>query len=300
MIGPFELAWHGGAAAARFRRARPMTGTLEFAPFGHQLAPGLAAIARAAWTEGAFSEYASAAAFAALTTALLEAGAPIDLVAMAGDFVVDELAHVEWNARLAMAVGGAAVHRVDLEALAPVIAPGPAIARAAELAIRTCAIGENLSVPVLAGAARRARQPIVRAVLQRIVRDEGPHARLGALVLAWAGDRLAPHRSRLVAAARAALAGYAPLWRDRPGDAGDADEAADTPEADAPPTEGSWTGADLGLLSARAHRQILRRAVRTRVAPVLAAAGLDLAIDSLPEVLSSPCTSTARCGTCRS
>ena len=40
--------------------------------------------ARVVWTESAFSEYASAAAFAAIATALLEAGAPIDLTAAAG------------------------------------------------------------------------------------------------------------------------------------------------------------------------------------------------------------------------
>lgn len=259
MTGAFELDWLGGAAAARFRRARPAIDA--FAPFAHELDPALAAIARAAWTEGAFSEYASAAAFAALTAALLEAGAPIDLIAMAGDFVVDELAHAELNARLAMAVGGAAPHRVELERLAPVAAPGPAIARAAELAIRTCAIGENLSVPVLARAARGARQPAARAVLDRIVRDEGPHARLGAMVLAWAGDRLAPHRAELSAAARAAIASYAPLWSD-----------------DTAPCRldlrGAWTGADLGLLDAVDHRRILRRALRTRVAPALAVAGI--------------------------
>ncbi|MCE9574382.1 MAG: hypothetical protein K8W52_14640, partial [Deltaproteobacteria bacterium] len=263
MIGPFELDWLGGAAASRFRRARPSTEAIAFAPFGHELDPALAAIARAAWTEGAFSEYASAAAFAALTAALLEAGAPIDLVAMAADFVVDELAHVELNARLAMTVGGAAPHLVDLEALAPIAAPGPAIARAAELAIRTCAIGENLSVPVLARAARSARQPAARAVLDRIVRDEGPHARLGAMVLAWAGDRLAPHRASLGAAARRAIAGYAPLWRDEPAVEDPRDAARDVARDASRAPRGAWTGADLGLLDARAHRRILRRALRT-------------------------------------
>lgn len=274
MIAAFELDWQGGAAAARFRRARPATDAIAFAPFGHELDPALAATARNAWTEGAFSEYASAAAFAALTAALLEAGAPIDLVAMAADFVVDELAHVELNARLAMAVGGAAPHLVDLEALAPLTTPGPALARAAELAIRICAIGENLSVPVLARAAQVARQPVARAVLARIVRDEGPHARLGALVLAWAGERLTPHRAALRATARAALAAYAPLWRG---------EASDGPAARA---TGAWSAADLGILSHAEHRRILRRAVRSRVAPILAGAGLALAADDLAQLLA--------------
>jgi hypothetical protein len=259
VIAAFEVDWLGGPTARLLRRRRAGVDALPWAALDPAaLDPATAARAREVWTEGAFSEYASAAAFAALAAALLEAGAPIDLTAMAADFVVDELGHVELNARLAAATGGAAPHLVDLEAVAPVAAPGPAIVRAAELAIRTSTIGEGLSVPVLACAARTARHPLARAVLARIVRDEGPHARLGALVLAWAGDRLAPHRPRLCAAAAAALAAYAPLWR--------------TPAAPEPtPPPGA---AALGLLDGATHRRVLRRAVRRRALPALAAAGL--------------------------
>ncbi|HTJ40694.1 MAG TPA: hypothetical protein VL463_01320 [Kofleriaceae bacterium] len=256
MLAPFELDWCGGASAARLRRRRPGIDELPWESLhAETLDDATLAAARTTWTEGAFSEYASAAAFAALAGALLEAGAPIDLTAMAGDFVVDEITHVELNARLAATIGGAAPHLVDLDKLAPPRTDHPAIARAAALAIKICVVGESLSVPVLATAARVATQPLARAVLARIAHDEGPHARLGAHVLAWAGDRLDPFRDPLRDIARRALAAYAPLWRRRP-----------------PPPNPSTRA--LGILDGADHARVLRRAVRARVVPALAVAHL--------------------------
>lgn len=216
MIGQLELDWLGGPAEARLRRRRP---GIDDLPWGSFDATGLSdddlAAIRLSWTDGAFSEYASAAAFAALTTALLETGAPIDLIAMAGDFVVDEMVHVELNARMASELGGAAPYHVDLDKVSPLTEVGvPAIERAAELAVTISCIGETLSVPSLAGAMRAAAQPLARAVLQRIVQDESPHARLGWLVLDWAGPRI--DRPRLGRIARARIAAYAPLWQAAP------------------------------------------------------------------------------------
>ena len=82
------------------------------------------------WTRTAFSEYASAAAFAEIAPLLLAAGAPIDLVAAAGDFVVDEVVHTEAAARLAAALGGAVALEVDL---------GKLVRPPAAAAIRCCA-----------------------------------------------------------------------------------------------------------------------------------------------------------------
>ncbi len=213
MKAQLELEWHGGAAARRLRRRRPGIDALPWGTLAAaQLPDELAAAARASWTDGAFSEYASAAAFSALTGALLEAGAPIDLTAMAADFVVDEMVHVELNARVAAELGGAAPYLVELAEVAPLTEPGlPAIDRAAELALRISCIGEALSVPVLAGSTRAAAHPLTRAVLARIVRDERPHAALGWLVLDWCGARV--DRARLGRVAGKTIAAYAPLWQ---------------------------------------------------------------------------------------
>lgn len=145
----------------------------------------LVSAARAAWTYGAYQEYCSAAAFAALQTSLLEAGAPIDLVACAGSFVADEMLHVELNARIAVALGGGISPAVDLAHVTPRV-EGTPLERALMLAVRTCCVGEAFSLPVLAGTRACSTHPVIRSVLERIVRDEGPHSQLGWWILDWA------------------------------------------------------------------------------------------------------------------
>lgn len=213
-VAAFELDWMGGAAERAFRRARPGVDELPWHlldPTDHR--PELVARARAAFTEGAIQEYAAAASFASLVRRLLEARAPLDLIGMAADFVADELHHVELNARVAMALGGAAPRLVDFEGLVP--APptgGSATHRACELAVRLCCVGESLSVPALAGARDVCGHPLIHAVLSRIAADEAPHAAFGWRVLAWARERLDEReRERLVAIADEALDAHAAL-----------------------------------------------------------------------------------------
>jgi len=270
VIAQLELEWLGGPAASRFRRRRPGADDLPWgslAAAAPSLPDEVAAAARASFTDGAFSEYASAAAFAALASALLEAGAPIDLIAMAGDFVVDEMVHVELNARLAMELGGAAPYAVDLDKVAPLVdAALPAIERAAELAVKISCIGEALSVPVLSGSLRAAGHPLVRAVLARLARDEPPHARIGWLILDWAEGRL--DAARLAVVAGEALAAYAPLWRQASDDADPAHRRT------------------LGWMDGATYRRALTRAVRERVARPLAARGI--AVDTARLDLGEP------------
>jgi hypothetical protein len=174
--------------------------------------------ARRVWTNGVFTEYASAAAFSALTTAMLECGAPVDLAAMSADVVVDELFHVELSARLTTELGGAAPLRFDLVDISPRPTPGVRpLARAAEIAITTSCVSETLSVPAMARSRAMATAPLVRAVLDRLVADEGPHARIGYWFLDWAADRLtAEERARLAGIALSTIAVYAPLWQQAP------------------------------------------------------------------------------------
>src|SRR5262245_27387854 len=142
---PFELTLVGGPWG---RRLAPRRRWIEALPWDEELPAGADA-ARAVWTQTAFSEYASAAAFAEIAAAFLAAGAPIDLVAAAGDFVVDEIVHTEVAARLAQALGGAVRLDVDLTRLVrPSSAPDPLL-RAAELVVRTSSVGEALTVPLL-------------------------------------------------------------------------------------------------------------------------------------------------------
>jgi hypothetical protein len=202
------------------------------------------ALARAMWTNGIFTEYASATAFSQLATALLECGAPVDLTAACADIVVDEMTHVELVSRVVVELGGAVPYEMDLERITQLPDPGAtALLRAAELAITTSCVGEALSVPALRQSCATSNHPLLHAVLDRLVRDEGPHAQLGMQFLAWSADRLTRgDRARLAQIALDAIAVYAPLWQQ--------------------PSRGA---AELGVTEPSAYRALMTAAVREKI-----------------------------------
>lgn len=219
----FELAWRGGATAARLHQRRPGADALPWGTLaGRDQAPSTMLEARAVWSTGVFTEYASAAAFSALTTALLECGAPVDLAAMSADIAVDELFHVELSARLVAELGGAVPLAFDVAHIAPVTPGGTRpVMRAARIAVTTSCVGEALSVPAIARSRALANEPLIHAVLERLLADEGPHARLGFWILDWAADRLTDsERAELAQLALEALEVYAPVWQ-QPGAPGE-------------------------------------------------------------------------------
>lgn len=208
----FELEAVGGRWAQRLAPRRAGLDALPWAELAAGFAPADVERARWVWTQSAFSEVASAAAFAQIAAAALAAAAPIDLVAAAGEFVADEMVHAELSARVAMALGGAVHLDVDLDKLARPPSCETALMRAAELVIRASCVGEALTVPVL-GSARASAGGVVRSVLERILRDEVQHAELGWWFLDWAGPRLTDaERARLGAIAGDAVRDFAPLF----------------------------------------------------------------------------------------
>jgi len=207
----FELAMIGGPWQRRLRRRR---GWIDRLPWREPLPDDPEA--RVAWTRTAFSEYASAAAFAEIAAAMLAAGAPIDLIAAAGDFIVDEIVHTEAAARIAAALGGAVALEVDLARLVRPPAGGAAcdgaLLRAAELVVRTACVGEALTVPMLKLARDTAGSPLIAAALAAIVGDEASHAQLGWWFLDWAAPQLDDAaRAQLGRAAGGAIRAFAPL-----------------------------------------------------------------------------------------
>jgi len=207
----FSLAMIGGPWGRRLTRRRAWIDEL---PWRERL-PRDATGARVVWTRTAFSEYASAAAFAEVSAALLAVGAPIDLVAAAGDFIVDEIVHTEAAARIAAALGGAVALEVDLTRLVrpptPAAADDPMLA-AAELIVRTCCVGESLTMPMLKLAREVAGSALIAEALGAIIADEASHAQLGWWFLDWAAPRLDDAaRAHLGEVAGAALAAFAPI-----------------------------------------------------------------------------------------
>lgn len=188
----FELELLGGATERRYRKLRPEVeqmpwGTLDLAG----MSPEELLQARRAWTGAAYQEHRTAVACAATLRALLEARAPLDLIATASRFPLDEMVHVELCARMAEACGGGTEIRYDPSAvvldadrsLSPLL-------RLAELAVRFFCVGEAISIPLLRATWHHARHPLPKAVLGRIVKDEAAHGVFGFTVLDWASERL--------------------------------------------------------------------------------------------------------------
>jgi hypothetical protein len=265
-LAPFELGWLGGPAERHFRRRR---GNADELPWGtlspRDFPPVLVERARVAWTSGAFSEYCTAAAFAEILAALLAVRAPVDLIGMAGDFVADEMLHVELNARMAMELGGAAPRHADFDDLValPDASLG-ALQRASELVVRTCCVGEALSVPMLAATKDAAVHPLTRAVLARIVRDEAHHARFGWLYLEWAAARFDDaERARLARVAKDALAEHLDVFPRREATRDPATEAFAAKDVNA-----------LGWMNAGAYAERAQRAMHEDIAAPLAGFGI--------------------------
>ncbi len=274
MSRSFELEWLGGSAEQSFRKLRPGSDDLPWGTLDPSAYPAaLVDRARFSWTQGAFFEYCTAASLATLLRAMLEAGAPVDLVGMAGEFVADEMLHVELNSRMAMELGGAAPCRADFERLAVEPSSGlSALERANEIIVKVCCVGETFSVPMLNATRKAATHPLTTAVLDRIVRDEGPHARLGWLYLEWVESRLGHHeRQRLGRVALEAIREISVDWRG-------------CEPTDVEPDILS----DLGWMDPVSYAALARRVVPRHITEPLARFGIVPAPREVGELLAAP------------
>ncbi|HSY39666.1 MAG TPA: ferritin-like domain-containing protein [Polyangia bacterium] len=213
----FELELLGGGIERRYRKARPEVdqmpwGTMDISRFDSQDVVA----ARQAWTSAAFQEHRTAAACASTLRALIEARAPLDLVAMASQFPLDEVVHVELCARMAMELGGGTELIQDPDDLClDRDVSLPPLLRAADLVTRFFCVGEALSIPLLRATRDAASHPLPRALLARIVKDEAAHGAFGWLFLDWAAPLLgASEREHLRGAAETAISQVRRLWDD--------------------------------------------------------------------------------------
>lgn len=258
----FELEVLGGPWGRRLTRRRAGFEALPWNDAARDVSPEAREAARWVWTQSAFSEYASAAAFAEIASCLLAAGAPIDLVAAAGDFIVDEVVHAELSARVAMAMGGAVALEVDLRRLVRPPSAETPLVRAAELIVRTSCVGETLTVPILKTAKAQSRSPLIQAVIARIIRDESSHAQIGPWFLDWADEQLTDaDRAHLGRVAGAAVRAFAPIF------------------------SGTCSGgSDLGVLDCPSYDAAFAKAVQDRVAKPLGERGMVIPAEDLEAV----------------
>ena len=215
----FEIEWHGDAAEKHFRKLRPFVNELPWGTIdkSHH-PPAVLERARVVWSGIAISEYHAAAGFADVLGAVLAARAPLDIAGMAGDFVADELMHVELASRIAMELGGGAPIEVDFEKMGiePTAPDLDALARANELVIRAGCVAETISGAVAVETRAIVEQPLIRAVAEQIARDEARHMRFGWLYMDWAVlDMDDAERARLARVVVEELGRMAPTWLRR-------------------------------------------------------------------------------------
>jgi hypothetical protein len=276
----FDLEWFGGVAEKHFRKVRPGVdelpwGTLDVARYPVELVDR----ARVSWTEAAYNEYCTAVAFSEMLGALLAAKAPVDLIGMASDFMADEMLHVELTSRIAMELGGGAPYMVDFDGLGirPSLELSP-LARANELVVHVCCVGEAFSLPMLASAYNSALHPLTKNVLQRIVHDEAPHGRFGFLYLDWANEQMdVDERTRLGVIAANTIEQFAPLW-----------QRLTSRVQDGITTEGYRIEhvRELGWTEASAYAVRARAAIEQEVVAPLARYGIEVPADRLAKLLS--------------
>lgn len=219
----FELEMLGGSVEKAYRSQRP---EVEAMPWGtidpSRYPPELVEAAQKAWTGAAYQEFRTGAACAATLQSLIEARAPIDLIALASRFPLDEMVHVELCSRLAMEFGGGVELVYDPDEMVASFgdeADEPLL-RAAHQVVAYFCVGEALSIPLLHGTWKACTHPLTRAILKRIVQDEADHGTFGWSFLDWALVHLEPHEvAALGQTADRAIAGVLQNWeviRQRP------------------------------------------------------------------------------------
>ncbi len=205
------------------------------------------------WEREAAFEHASIAAFAHASLALLAVGAPADLVAATHVAALDEVEHARLTYALASAYGGTrrGPGRLASQPGRPTVAPSLA-SLAVDTFLDGCA-GEAAAALALREAAATARDPAVRAILERIAEDEERHAELAFRTVAWALEAGG-------AEVAGRLAGAAAMLR-----------AEVARAAFAPAAVGEVDLAEHGALGEGARRSIRRRALAEVVLPCVEA-----------------------------
>lgn len=217
MTEVFELEMLGDVFERRYRKMRPEVAKMPWGTVDlSSVTKPARLVARATWTRAAYQEYRTAVACCAALRAMLEARAPLDLIALATRFPLDEMVHTELCSRMAMECGGGTEVRFDPDhVINEPDSNAPPLLRASKLVVRTFCVGEALSVPLLRGAWRASKHPLARAVLARIVKDEAAHGVFGYVFLDWALPNLdSQGMAQIGRAADESIAGIRREWAE--------------------------------------------------------------------------------------
>lgn len=139
------------------------------------------------WATAGLAEHSSIAGFARVVLDLVACGAPADLVVRAQQAGIDESVHARLCFELASAYAGRPVGPGPVP-LGPSAGVRDSLVRlAVSTAVEGC-VGETVGAHVAAVLRDRATDPAVRALLDRVAREEAEHAALAWATLRWAVD----------------------------------------------------------------------------------------------------------------
>ncbi len=141
----------------------------------------------ARWVRAMTEEYASVAAFARVSLALMALGAPAELVARTHRAALDEIDHARRCAEMAARFGAEVALGALPEAVAPLDRVG--FAELAVATVREGCVNEGAGAEEARRELERCEDPVVREVLAVIARDEAEHARLAWDTVAWCCER---------------------------------------------------------------------------------------------------------------
>jgi hypothetical protein len=139
--------------------------------------------ARLAWAGRIVDEYRSVVVFSELLGALAEIEAPFSTLATVQTLIGDELAHTRLCSGAAEALGGLSDLDIDLADLALPPATEGRASRALEIVVRELVVAETASVHILREYRDETEEPALRALFERILRDEVRHAAAGFALL---------------------------------------------------------------------------------------------------------------------
>lgn len=264
----FELELVGGATLRRYREMRPEVEAMPWGTLQRDVAadpvtfpPILVDAARKSWTGAAFQEHRTGVACAATLRSLLEARAPLDLVALASRFPLDEMVHVELCSRVAMELGGAVPLFYRPDAVISELPGDEPLIRASHQVVAYFCVGEALSIPLLHGTWKACSHPLTRAVLKRIVTDEADHGTFGWVFLDWVLPHLEPADLQALAdTAGRAIAGVVASW----------DDIRSRPKTSA------VQASDLGWMGTEAYLTLARQSLDRQVIAPLRARGIEV------------------------
>ena len=151
----------------------------------------------ALWLRDAQLEHASVPAFSRLSWLLASAGAPAELIEWSHRAAIEEISHARACFALAAGYGGRAFTVEPMPELSAGLdgAGDPRVTLAVESLADGCQL-EDFNADLAAACAASCEEPVTRAVLDKIAREERSHAELAWAVLTWTISR---HRDVVLA-----------------------------------------------------------------------------------------------------